>query len=80
MKTEIRMANLGFDMETGMISNWLKKVGDAVERGEALLEVETDKATLEMEASQSGRIVEILAEEGADVAVGEVIGYLEVTA
>lgn len=72
------MANLGFDMETGVIGNWLKQVGDEVERGEAIVEVETDKATIEMEASQSGRLVEIVAEAGAEVPVGEVIAYLEV--
>lgn len=72
------MANLGFDMETGVIGNWLKQVGDQVERGEAIVEVETDKATLEMEASQSGTLVEIVAEVGAEVPVGETIAYLEV--
>lgn len=72
------MANLGFDMETGVIGNWLKQVGDQVERGEAIVEVETDKATLEMEASQGGTLVEIVAEAGAEVPVGETIAYLEV--
>lgn len=72
------MANLGFDMETGVIGNWLKQVGDEVERGEAIVEVETDKATIEMEASQSGKLVEIVAAAGAEVPVGETIAYLEV--
>jgi pyruvate/2-oxoglutarate dehydrogenase complex dihydrolipoamide acyltransferase (E2) component len=78
MRTEIRMANLGFDMESGVIGSWLKRVGDQVERGEAIVEVETDKATIEMEASQSGTLVEIVAEAGAEVPVGEAIAYLEV--
>jgi pyruvate dehydrogenase E2 component (dihydrolipoamide acetyltransferase) len=77
MATEIRMANLGFDMESGVVGNWLKQVGDKVERGEAIVEVETDKATIEMEATQSGTLVEIVAEQGQEVPVGEVIAYLE---
>lgn len=71
------MANLGFDMESGVVGNWLKQVGDQVERGEAIVEIETDKATIEMEASQSGTLVEIVAESGQEVPVGEVIAYLE---
>lgn len=77
MRTEIRMANLGFDMESGGIAGWLKKVGDRVERGEPIVEVETDKATIEMEATQSGTLVEIVAGPGEEVSVGAVIGYLE---
>jgi pyruvate/2-oxoglutarate dehydrogenase complex dihydrolipoamide acyltransferase (E2) component len=71
------MANLGYDMETGRIGEWLKQVGDTVERGEPIVEVETDKSTVEMEATHSGTVVEILAEPGADVPVGDVIGYIE---
>lgn len=74
------MANLGYDMESGRVENWLKQVGDRVDRGEPLVEVETDKATLEMEATQSGTLVEIVAESGQDVAVGDVIGYLDADA
>lgn len=72
------MANLGFDMESGVVGKWLKQVGDSVERGEAIAEIETEKATIEMEASQSGTLVEIVAAEGQEVPVGEVIAYLEV--
>jgi pyruvate dehydrogenase E2 component (dihydrolipoamide acetyltransferase) len=78
MRTEIRMANLGFDMEAGRINQWLKEVGDQVERGEAVAEIETDKAIVEMEAVQSGTLVEIVASVGDEVPVGDVIGYLEV--
>ena len=77
VRTEIRMANLGYDMESGRVAQWLKQVGDGVERGEPLVEVETDKATVEMEATQSGTLVEIVAAEGAEVPVGGVIAYLE---
>ena len=71
------MANLGYDMETGKIGSWLKAVGDEVKRGEALVEVETDKSSVEMEAVQSGTLAEIVSEVGDEVAVGAVIGYIE---
>lgn len=77
MRTEIRMPNLGYDMASGRIAGWLKQVGDPVERGEPIAEVETDKATIEMEAVASGTLVEIVAEPGAEVPVGEVVAYLE---
>jgi pyruvate dehydrogenase E2 component (dihydrolipoamide acetyltransferase) len=80
MRAEIRMPNLGFDMEAGRINQWLKGVGDRVQRGEPLAEVETDKAVVEMEATQSGTLVEIVAGVGEEVAVGQVIGYLEIDA
>jgi pyruvate dehydrogenase E2 component (dihydrolipoamide acetyltransferase) len=73
------MANLGFDMESGRIAAWLKQLGDHVERGEPLVEIETDKATVEMEATQTGTLVEIVAQEDTEVPVGDVIGYLEVS-
>lgn len=77
MLTEVRMPNLGYDMETGKITAWLKQVGDTVERGEPIAEVETDKTTIEMEAMASGMLAEIVAEAGSEVAVGEVVAYLE---
>ncbi len=71
------MPSLGYEMESGRIARWLKKVGDPVERGEPIAEVETDKATVDMEAMASGRLAEIVAEAGSEVVVGEVIAYLE---
>lgn len=71
------MANLGYDMESGKLVSWLKNVGDSVDRGEPIAEVETDKATVEMESMRSGVLVEIVAAEGASVPVGAVIAYLE---
>ncbi len=77
MRVEIRMANLGYDMETGKIVGWLKQVGDPVQRGEAIAEIETEKATVEMEAMASGTLAEIVHDTGSEVAVGEVIALLE---
>jgi pyruvate/2-oxoglutarate dehydrogenase complex dihydrolipoamide acyltransferase (E2) component len=77
MRVEITMANLGYDMESGTVVSWLKVIGDRVERGEAIAEIETDKTTVEMEALASGTLVEIVQPSGSDVPVGGVIGYLE---
>ena len=76
-RVAIQMPKLGYDMESGAVSAWLKRVGDAVSRGDAIAEIETDKATVEMEATASGTLTEILAEPGADVPVGTVIGFIE---
>ncbi len=80
MKVAITMASLGYDMEKGKIVSWSKQIGDRVERGEAIAEVETDKSNVEMEALASGTLVEITHAAGAEVPVGEVIGYLETDA
>ena len=61
----------------GKIAVWLKNVGDPVERGEVIAEIETDKATVEMESLQSGTLVEIVAEVGSELPVGDVIAYIE---
>jgi len=73
----IEMPKLGYDMESGAIGSWLKQVGDTVVRGEAIAEIETDKATVEMEATASGTLVEQTKAAGEEVDVGVVIGYLE---
>ena len=64
MQADVTMPNLGYDMEEGKIVSWLKKVGDRVERGEPIAEIETDKTTVEMEAIASGTLVEIVAGRG----------------
>ncbi len=80
MRVPIEMPKLGYDMETGRIASWLKAVGDQVKRGEAIAEIETDKATVEMEARASGVIVEIVHGAGDEVAVGTTIAHLETDA
>jgi pyruvate dehydrogenase E2 component (dihydrolipoamide acetyltransferase) len=74
--TEIMMPKLGETMEKGKIIKWLKKEGERVQRGEPLLEIETDKATLEVEARSSGILRKILAREGEDVPITKTIAYL----
>lgn len=75
VRIPIEMQQLGPDVVSGTIIVWLKDVGDQVARGEPLVEVETDKVTVEMEALRSGVLVEIIHGPGAEVPVGEVIGY-----
>jgi pyruvate dehydrogenase E2 component (dihydrolipoamide acetyltransferase) len=77
MKIDVTMPNLGYDMEQGKVQSWLKSVGDRVERGEPLAEIETDKTTVEMEAMASGTLVEIVVDEGGEATVGDVIARLE---
>jgi pyruvate dehydrogenase E2 component (dihydrolipoamide acetyltransferase) len=77
MRVDVTMPNLGYDMEQGKIASWLKDIGDRVERGEPLAEVETDKTTVEMESLASGTLVEIVCSAGSEAPVGAVIAYLE---
>lgn len=77
MRIPIRMAKFGADAESGTIASWLRSVGDRVERGDALVEVETSKVTMAIESPASGRLVEIVQPVGTEVPVGEVIAYLD---
>jgi pyruvate dehydrogenase E2 component (dihydrolipoamide acetyltransferase) len=74
---EVTMPKMGFDMQEGTIVRWLKKVGDDVKKGEPIAEIETDKVTIEIEAFSSGTLTQIVAEEGAVVAVGAPIAILD---
>lgn len=73
----IAMPVLGFEQDAGRVSSWLKQVGDHVTRGEVLAEIETEKVTVEMESTASGTLVEIVADAGSDVPVGDPIGWLD---
>jgi len=73
--TEVRMPRLSDSMEEGTIVRWLVAAGDAVAAGDPLVEIETDKATMEYEAEAAGTL-QILAVEGATVALGEAIARL----
>ena len=71
------MQQLGPDVESGEIVVWLKELGESVAKGDPLVEVETEKAVLEMEALDSGVLVEIISGVATEILVGAVIGYLE---
>ena len=73
----IEMPKLGYDMETGKVSGWIKNVGDEVARGDVIAEIETDKSTVEMEATASGTLAEIVHDAGDEVPVGETIAWLD---
>ena len=73
--TEVRMPRLSDSMEEGTIVRWLMAAGDSVAAGDPLVEIETDKATMEYEAEAAGTL-QILAAEGATVALGEAIARL----
>lgn len=77
MTVEIVVPALGESVSEATIARWLKKPGEAVERDEPLVELETDKVSLEIPAPASGRLAEVVAPEGSDVAVGAVIGRIE---
>jgi pyruvate dehydrogenase E2 component (dihydrolipoamide acetyltransferase) len=64
---------MGADMTEGTLVRWLKQVGDEVKRGEILAEIETDKATVELEAFESGTVSKLVVGEGETVPVGQVI-------
>ena len=70
------MPALGMAQETGKLVRWLKREGSEVAQGEPLMEVETDKATVEVEAPASGTLASVTAVEGEDVAVGRAIAVI----
>ena len=67
----IVMPKLGFDMREAVLVGWFKQVGEAVEKGEVVAEIESDKATLELEAQAGGVLLKLLAGEGDVVPVGD---------
>lgn len=70
---DIVMPRLSDTMEDGVVSVWLKKVGDQITRGEIVAEIETDKALMELEAYEDGVLEQIIAEPGVRVSIGEPI-------
>ncbi len=76
MATEVIMPQMGFDMQEGTVVRWVKQEGDAVDRGEVVAEIETDKAVVELEAFASGVLRRIVVAEGTRVPVGQVIAVI----
>src|SRR5260221_8751196 len=76
MATEIRVPALGESVTEATVAKWLKKVGDSVAVDDPLVELETDKVTLEVNATAAGTITEIAVPEGANVGVGGVLGMI----
>ncbi|MGD8552758.1 MAG: dihydrolipoamide acetyltransferase family protein [Anaerolineales bacterium] len=72
----VNMPKLGFDMAEGVLVRWVIGVDESVEKGEVLAEIETDKATVEVEASVGGTVLKHIVEEGTPVPVGEPIAVI----
>lgn len=74
---EVRIPELAESISEGTIASWLKGVGDSVEKGENILELETDKVNVEVISEEAGVITELKAEEGDTVEVGQVIAVVD---
>ena len=76
MAETINMPKLGFDMAEGVLVRWVKQEGNPIKKGDVLAEIETDKATVEVESSFSGVVAKHLVEAGASVPVGAPIAVI----
>jgi pyruvate dehydrogenase E2 component (dihydrolipoamide acetyltransferase) len=76
MATDVLMPRLSDSMEEGTVLRWLKSVGDEVKRGDELVEIETDKANMTYEATDEGVLLDILADEGSTLPIGEPIARI----
>ncbi len=77
MGVEIRVPSLGESVAEATVARWFKQIGDTVTEDEPIVELETDKVTLEFNAPASGTLAEILVEEGGDVEVGALLGSID---
>ncbi|MEO6825745.1 MAG: dihydrolipoamide acetyltransferase family protein [Microbacteriaceae bacterium] len=73
---EVFMPRLSDTMEEGELTTWRKKVGDQIHKGDVLAEIETDKATMDLEAFEEGTLEEILVEEGTLVPIGQAVAII----
>ena len=76
MAETISMPKLGFDMAEGLLVRWVKQVGEAINKGDVLAEIETDKATVEVESSASGVVLELIVDQGTMVPVNAPIAIV----
>src|SRR5258706_1385997 len=74
--TDIVVPTLGESVSEATVAKWLKKAGDAVRKDETLVELETDKVSVEVSAPEAGVLTEIVAKEGATVMIGALLGHL----
>jgi len=80
MLIEVKVPVFSESITEGTLINWLKKQGEHVERGENLIDIETDKVVLELPAPQSGVLTEIVKNDGTVVTSGEIIARIDTTA
>jgi 2-oxoglutarate dehydrogenase E2 component (dihydrolipoamide succinyltransferase) len=77
MAADIKVPTLGESVTTATIARWIKKAGETVAADEPVVELETDKVTVEVNAPEAGVIAEIIADEGAEVEVGALLGRID---
>lgn len=77
MKITLKMPKLGMAMQSALISRWLKSEGQPVNKGEPLLEIETEKVETVVESPFNGTLMKILAESGKEVPIGTAIAEIE---
>ncbi|MDE2239009.1 MAG: 2-oxoglutarate dehydrogenase complex dihydrolipoyllysine-residue succinyltransferase [Rhodospirillales bacterium] len=77
MSADIKVPTLGESVSSATIARWIKKIGEAVAADEPVVELETDKVTVEVNAPEAGVIAEIAADEGAEVAPGDLLGRVD---
>ena len=76
MAETISMPKLGFDMAEGLLVRWVKQVGETINKGDVLAEIETDKATVEVESSASGVVLQLIVDQGTMVPVNAPIAVI----
>jgi pyruvate/2-oxoglutarate dehydrogenase complex dihydrolipoamide acyltransferase (E2) component len=74
---DVRLPRLADTQVEGTVTNWLKKAGESVQRGEPLVEIETDKVNSELESPVTGVVAEIVAAAGTTVPVGELLARID---
>lgn len=74
---DVTVPTWGLTMDEAVLSAWMKSVGDVVAAGEALAEIETDKASGDLESPAAGVLVEVLVDEGAFLEAGQVVARIE---
>ena len=79
MPTKVNFPKSGMGISDGKVARWLKAVGDRVQAGEPLVEMETEKAIQEVEAPVSGTLIQIIAAEGETAEVNTPLGMIEET-
>jgi len=77
MEVELKMPDLSTTGSEVTLLNWHVSVGEDIKRGQPLVEIETDKATMDVEATATGKVIRLCAEPGTEVGVGEVIAVIE---
>ena len=75
MNKEVIMPALGMAQQTGILTRWLKREGESVVKGEPLMEIETDKVTVEIEATADGILSDVTAAEGDEIPIGPPTEY-----